>query len=137
MRFGSFRRDLDRLFEQIQCGSRERWPLGERSFPALNVWDEGESIRAEAEVPGFEMKDLEVTVLGNELTIKGRREASKQERATLHRHERFTGEFVRSLTLPVEVDPDQVDATLKDGVLTLVLPKTQAALARKITVKAG
>ena len=44
---------------------------------------------------------------------------------------------MRSLTLPVEVNPDQVDATLKDGVLTLVLPKTQAALARKITVKAG
>ena len=83
------------------------------------------------------MKDLEVTVMGDQLTIKGHREASKSEGSTFHRHERFTGEFVRSMTLPVEVNPDKVDATLKDGVLTLVMPKTRAALARKIAVKAG
>ena len=137
MRFDSFRRDLDRLFKQFQCGSGDPWPLNERSYPALTIWDDGDSICAEAEVPGFEMADLEVTVLGNQLTIKGRRKASKKEDATLHRHERFTGEFVRSMMLPVEVDRDKVDATLKDGVLTLVMPKTQAALARKITVKSG
>ena len=137
MRFNPFRRDLDRLFKQFQSGLGDPWPLDERSYPALNIWDDGESIRAEAELPGFEMKDLEVTVLGDELTIKGRRETSKKEGVTLHRHERFTSEFVRSMTLPVEVNPDKVDATLKDGVLTLVMPKTQAALARKITVKSG
>ena len=137
MRMNAFHRDLDRLFKQLQSGFGDPWSLDERSYPALNVWDDGESICAEAEVPGFEMKDIEVTVMGNQLTIKGRREASKKEGATLHRHERFTGEFVRSLMLPVEVNPDKVDATLKDGVLTLVMPKTQAALARKITVKSG
>lgn len=137
MRMDTFRRDLDRLFKQFQSGFGDLWSLDERSYPALNIWDDGESICAEAEVPGFEMKDIEVTVMGNQLTIKGRREVSKKEGATLHRHERFTGEFVRSMTLPVEVNPGKVDATLKDGVLTLVMPKTQAALARKITVKSG
>ena len=137
MRFNGFRHDLDRLFKHFQSGFGDPWSLDQRSYPALNIWDDRDSIRAEAEVPGFKMKDLEVTVMGNQLTIKGRREVSKREDATLHRHERFTGEFVRSMTLPVEVNPDKVDATLKDGVLTLVMPKTQAALARKITVKSG
>jgi HSP20 family protein len=137
MRFDAFRRDLDRLFRELQSGLGEPWPLDERSYPALNIWDDGESICAEAEIPGFKMKDIEVTVMGNQLTIKGHREVAHQQGTTFHRHERFTGQFVRSITLPVDVNPDKVDATLKDGVLTLVMPKTQAALARKVTVKSG
>ncbi|MFQ5807000.1 MAG: Hsp20/alpha crystallin family protein [Phycisphaerae bacterium] len=134
-RFDSFRHDLDRLFNEFQTGFGELWPLDERSFPALNIWDDGERLYAEAEVPGFRMDDIEVAVMGSQLTIKGRREFSKEEGTSFHRRERRTGEFIRTLTLPVEVDPDKVEATLKDGVLAVVMPKAKAALARKIKVK--
>jgi len=135
MRFDGFRNEMERLFKDLQTGVADRWPLGEPTFPALNVWDDGESLCAEAEVPGFQMKDLEVTVMNNQLTLKGRRSVDQDDNTAYHRRERFTGEFIRTMTLPVEVNPDKVDATLKDGVLTILMPKTQAALARKITVK--
>jgi len=135
MRFDNFRNEMERFFKDFQSGAGERWPLAEPTFPALNVWDDGEGLCAEAEVPGFEMKDLEVTVMNNQLTLKGRRCVEQDENTAYHRRERFTGEFIRTMTLPVEVNPDKVDATLKDGVLTVLMPKSQAALARRITVK--
>lgn len=135
VRYDNFRNEMERLFKDFQTGWGDRWPLAEPSFPALNIWDNGEALCAEAEVPGFEMKDLEVTVMNNQLTLKGRRSVEHDENTAFHRRERFTGEFVRTMTLPVEVNPDKVEATLKDGVLTIQMPKTQAALARKITVK--
>jgi HSP20 family protein len=135
MQFDRLRHDLDRLLEQFQTGFGDVWPLGEQAFPALNIWDDGQRICAEAEVPGFKMDDLEVSVVGNQLTIKGRREFSTEKDATYHRRERRTGEFTRTLTLPVEINAEKVEATLKDGVLTVVMPKSEAALARKIAVK--
>jgi len=131
----TFRRDLDQLFKQFHGGLGDLWPLDESAVPALNIWDDGENIRAEAEVPGFKLDQLDVSVLGKQLTIKGRREFEAEEGATFHRRERSNGEFSRSLTLPVEVDAEKVTATLKDGVLTIVLPKSQAALVRRIEVK--
>jgi HSP20 family protein len=136
-RFDTFRRDLDRVFRELQTGYGDLWPLSEWSFPALNIWDDGQRLCAEAEVPGFNMDDIEVSVMGNQLTIKGRRESVTQEGTTFHRRERRTGEFTRTVTLPVDVDPDKVKATLKDGVLSIVMPKAEAALARKIAVKTG
>jgi HSP20 family protein len=126
---------MDRLFKDFQNGFGDLWPLDERALPALNIWDDGQRLHAEAEVPGFKMDDIEVSVMGNQLTIKGHRGFETQEGTTFHRRERRTGEFTRSLTLPVDVDPDKVEATLADGVLTVVMPKAEAALARKIAVK--
>ena len=134
-RSDTFRRDLNRIFSDFKNGFGDLWPLDERALPALNIWDDEERICAEAEVPGFKMDDIEVSVMGNQLTIKGHREAETREGTTFHRHERRTGEFTRSLTLPIDVDPDKVEATLADGVLTVVMPKAEAALARKIVVK--
>ena len=128
------RREMDRLFESFQGESGHR-PLRGRAFPALNVWEDGECLYAEAEVPGMKMDDLEVFVIGNELTIKGRRQVEAGEKFTFHRQERRAGQFARVLTLPVEVNADKVEATLRDGVLSIVMPKAAAALARKIKVK--
>lgn len=135
MRFDNFRNEMERLFKDFQTGWGDRSQLAEPSYPALSIWDNGESLCAEAEVPGFQMKDIEVTVMNNQLTLKGRRSVEHDENTAFHRRERFTGEFVRTMMLPVEVNPDKVEATLKDGVLTIQMPKTQAALARKIAVK--
>ena len=106
-----------------------------RQFPAINVWDEGEALVAEAELPGLKSEDLDVSVVGGELTIKGERKPLIEESVSYHRHERGTGSFTRVLRLPVEVNAESVQATLHDGVLTIRMPKAEAAMPRKISVQ--
>ena len=129
------RRELDRLFD----GFFAREPLanltGLHAYPALNVWEDGEKLYLEAEVPGMDMKDLDILIQGNELTLKGRRTPLEGANLIYHRQERGAGEFTRYVMLPVEVNAERVEAVLKDGVLTVVLPKAETARARKITVK--
>ncbi len=128
------RREMDRLFNMFLPEVFE--PLG-GPYPALNVWEDGERLVAEAEVPGLALNDLEILVRGNELTIQGSRRGVNGDDAVYHRRERGTGDFVRHLTLPAEIDADKVEATLKDGVLTVILPKSEQARARRITVKSA
>jgi len=130
-------RDLDRLFNELQTGFGGLWPPDEHAFPPLNIREDKERLHVEADVPGFKMEDLEVSVVADQLTIKGRREFPTEEGTTFHRRERRAGEFTRTLTLPAEVDADKIEATLKDGVLTVVMPKAEAARTRKITVKSA
>jgi len=108
-----------------------------RGFPALNIWEDANCLYAEAEVPGLNMQNIEVFVEGDELTLKGHRNALDAREYTYHRRERGTGEFSRTLRLPVEINADQVEATISNGVLTLKLPKAEAAKARKIKVTAS
>ena len=133
-----FRDGIDRLMDNFLENAPSEFPFGvwgHRTFPALNVWEEGDKLLAEAEVPGLKMDDLEVTVQGDELTIKGERQADEEEDVTYHRRERGLGRFSRVIRLPVEVNADKVQATLRDGVLTITLPKAEAVLPRKIEVK--
>jgi len=127
-------REMDRLFHDFLGAG----PLGEgtATFPPLNVWEDAETVTVEAEVPGMKLENLEILIQGNELTIKGRRELTSEDGAVFHRRERGIGEFARLLTLPVAVDAERVEATLKDGVLRVVMPKAQDARTRKIVVKA-
>ncbi len=106
-------------------------------FPALNIWEDSDALYAEAEIPGVAPEDLEVYAVGDELTIRGTRKPREGENVAYHRRERGTGEFTRVVTLPVNVDADKVKAALKDGVLTVTLPKAEEAKPRRITVKAG
>ncbi len=128
------RREFDRLLgDFFGQPSGLGWDI--RPFPAVNLWEDSERLMVEAEVPGFGMENLEILVQGNELSIKGQRKAAADGNLVYHRRERGTGEFVRAFTLPIEVDANRVEATLKDGVLRIVLPKSEAARARKIAVK--
>jgi HSP20 family protein len=106
-----------------------------RVFPGVNVWQEGDNLFAEAEIPGVKTQDIDISVVGNELTIKGQRPESGPE-AECHRRERRVGSFTRVIRLPVEIDASQVQATLKDGVLLVTLPKHENVKPRKITVSA-
>jgi HSP20 family protein len=101
----------------------------------VNIWDEGENLHAEAEVPGLKLDDLEILIRGSELTIQGERKGVDQEGVKYHRRERGAGSFCNRVELPVEIDADRVEATLDNGVLTLVMPKASSALPRKIEVK--
>ncbi len=135
VRFDGLRNDLGRFFKDFRSDFGDLLPFEEHVFPALNVRDDGEHLIAEVEVPGFKMDDLEVSVMGDQLTIKGRRELLNEEGTTYHRREWSSGEFARTLTLPIDVDAEKVEATLSDGVLTITLPKAQTAMVRKIAVK--
>jgi HSP20 family protein len=128
-------REMNRLFSS-NYGS-DGWPNLAGSFPALNIWQDEGTVYAEAELPGMELNDLEILVTGgNQLTIKGERKQPKLEKGTWHRQERGFGSFARVVNLPVDVNPDRVEAKLANGVLTIRMPKSEAAKPRKIVVKA-
>jgi HSP20 family protein len=130
-----FQGEMNRLFD--------RWGQGGgtaavASFPLLNVWEESDQVFVEAELPGLDLKDLEMYVSGgNQLTIKGERKPQLPEKGAWHRQERQFGAFSRSLTLPFPVDPDKVEAKLENGVLLVRLAKHESARPRKIPVKAS
>jgi HSP20 family protein len=133
------RQEMDRMVSEVfapVASEVNTWfQPGVGAAPRLNVWEENDTFFAEAEVPGLKHEDLDVSVIGNQLTIKGRREAAAEKETMFHRRERSTGEFVRAVTLPAEVDADKVSATLTNGVLTVTLPKAEAAKPRKINIQ--
>lgn len=133
----AFQRDAGRLMGEMLDLLESGRGLRAGGFPALSLWEDSESLYAEAEVPGLRMEDLEIFVVGNELTVKGRRPPLEEKNVTYHRQERGTGEFARVLTLPMEVNAERVEATLRNGVLTVLMPKAEQARARKIAVKSA
>lgn len=133
---GQLQQEMNRVFERWgQDGGRL---LGLNvSFPAVNVWEEGDAVFVEAELPGLDLNDLEIYVTGgNQLTLKGERKQQRPDKAVWHRQERGFGAFTRQLTLPFPVDADNVDARFENGVLLVKLAKHESAKARKIQVKA-
>jgi HSP20 family protein len=129
---------MDRL--QRAMFDRLETPLMARglavTYPALNVWEDAEAVFAEAELPGLKLEDVEIYVTGSDqLTIKGKREPAKRSPAVWHRQERGFGSFQRTVTLPLPVEADRVEARLENGVLTIRMPKAEAAKPRKIPVK--
>ncbi len=133
--FGDLRNEINRLFEQAMEPTNGESLFGRRAFPPINVWEDAENVYAEAEIPGVGLDDIQINVVGNELSIKGSRACECKEDVTFHRRERCIGEFTRFLTLPTPIDADKVEAALKNGVLTITLPKAQAAKPRRIEVK--
>jgi len=126
--------EVNRLFDR--WGDRGRNFLGLTAFPALNVWEEEDALYLEAELPGLEMKDLEIYVTGHtQLTVKGERRPPTLEKVTQHRQERAYGTFVRTMPLPAAVDESNVDARLENGVLKIRMPKHEGAKPRKINIK--
>ncbi|HEY1064676.1 MAG TPA: Hsp20/alpha crystallin family protein [Pirellulales bacterium] len=135
--FSLLRREMDQWLHGLNRAVGNPAPTSGGVFPALNVWDAGEAFHVEAELPGLKWDELDVSVLGNELTLSGNYPAKSQENATYHRRERGVGSFKRVLKLPTEVNAEKVEAELSAGVLKLVLPKAEAAKPRKIEVRQG
>lgn len=148
--FDELRDELDRLWTTLTTAPPlHGWGVRPRSgeFPAVNVAESPECITVEAEVPGLDVADVDVSVAGDELILKGARrgcdvpaekaEGNEPPSVTWHRRERGTGGFERRLTLPVAVDADRVEARLVDGVLTITCPKSPEQQPRKVSVRAG
>lgn len=132
--FQDLRREMDRMLENTFRGPNGR-SFRAGVYPPVNVWEDAENLFVEAELPGVPMGNLEIEVVGRDLSIKGRRDAVSGENLQFHRQERGSGEFSRFLTLPADVQVDKVSAVLRDGVLTITLPKADEARARKISVQ--
>ena len=104
--------------------------------PRFEVKETKDSFVFKADLPGIEEKDLEVTLAGNRLTVNGKREAEKRtEEERYYAYERTYGSFTRSFTLPEGADAEHVQADLKSGVLTLVVPKMPEHQPKKIALK--
>jgi HSP20 family protein len=132
------RDEMNRWLEGIQHETPRFTFGGSPSvFPAINVWEDDKSLLLEAELPGMKVDDLNITAVGDQLTLKGERKLDESDDVTVHQCERAGGSFTRTLTLPAEVNVDQVEATLIDGVLRLRLPKAATTSPHKIDVKTG
>lgn len=111
------------------------WLAG-RIVPPLDLSETGDAVEVKMDVPGIMSADIDVRINGNLLTISGQRKEEKEEKGrTYHRIERRSGGFSRSITLPCAVDESKIDAQYRDGILRVILPKTEESKAHKITVK--
>ena len=131
-----FRKEVDDLFSRF-FGSEGWFPSGyfSRGFtPALDVSETDENVLVKAELPGVDPKEIEVNLAGTTLTIKGEKKEEREETTeSMHKIERSYGSFFRAINLPCEVNEEKIEATFKDGVLNLKLPKTEPS--KKTTIK--
>lgn len=131
------RRDMERFFERLgDWESPELRPMADWT-PKVDFSETKEAYMLKAEVPGMEPKEISVALEGDLLTIKGEKRQEKEEKEErYHRVERSYGAFMRAMRLPGMVDGSKVNATFKNGVLTVALPKAPSARANTIPVKA-
>lgn len=126
------RREMNRLFEGSVTGGLRR----ATGFPAMNVWTKDDGLIVTAEIPGVDIKDIDISVMNDTLTVSGQRTPDEVgEGVRYHRRERGYGRFGRSVQLPYPVEADNVEATFKDGVLSIALPRAEEDKPRKISVK--
>jgi HSP20 family protein len=111
--------------------------LSGRNWPALNLYDEGNKLVLDAEVPGLANEDIHLSLNQNVLSISGERKVEAPEGYAVHRQERGAINFARSVSLPCQVDTDKVAAHVKDGLLTVTMEKSKEAQPRQITIKAS
>jgi HSP20 family protein len=127
-------REMNRLFEDYSPQRLRSAP----SYPALNAWSNEEGLLVTAEVPGVSPQDIEVSVVGETLTLSGRRTLDDlKEGARYHRQERGYGKFSRTLQLPFPVTVEKIEAKFKNGVLSVSLPRAEEDKPRKIAVKSA
>ena len=131
--FGSLARTFDRSFDRSEDFSGT-WS------PPVDIFDNDGEIVLKAELPGLEKEDIDISVEDNLLTVRGERKREKEVTDNdkgVFRSERAFGSFSRSFTLPTTVAMDKINASYKNGVLTLSLPKAEEAKPRQIAIKAA
>jgi HSP20 family protein len=134
-RWMSLRDDLNSLFESpFWSGFGRSGQLFSAWSPALDLYQDTDSVVAVVELPGTRKEDIEISLHDGTLTISGerKRESCNDEKA--ERTERYIGKFRRSITLPTRVDANKVSATYQDGILTVTLPKAEEAKPKQIPV---
>jgi HSP20 family protein len=131
--FDRLRQEVNRLYNVFSSGTE---PFVSRVYPALNLTDDGNNFYIRAELPGVNPESLDISVVEGQLMLRGERKIEPEEQhAGYHRRERESGFFRRTIALPSRVDPGKVSADMKNGVLTVTLPRAEEAKPRKISVK--
>ncbi len=133
-------RQFDRAFDGLPGPSRPEWRLRRRdhraAWPATNVFETTDAFVVKSDVPGLAEGAVTVSVEDEVLVIRGERKSEVPEGYKVHVRERAPVAFTRNVALPGRIDADAVTATLKDGVLTVTLPKAKEAMPRQVAVKA-
>lgn len=134
-RLSNLREEIDRLFEAPLAELARTSQLFSGWTPALDVFEDQDSLVVKAEVPGMKKEDIEISLHDGSLSISGERKGeSKSEDTEVYRAERFFGRFQRTVMLPTPVNAEKVKAQYKDGILTVTLPKTEEAKPKHIDV---
>ncbi|OGD56356.1 hypothetical protein A2V71_01290 [Candidatus Berkelbacteria bacterium RBG_13_40_8] len=120
---------IDRLFEESS-------PAAKSIFPAINVYEKGETVYVEADVPGIKEDDLNIEVSEDSLILSGRRQSEKEiQEKDYYRKEMDFGTFSRTIGLPAIVNKNKVSAELKDGTLLIILPKQEKIIPKVTRIK--
>jgi HSP20 family protein len=132
---------LDALFEfqrALELRLDSDWlrgtTAGAGAFPPINVFQQGDNLVAILEVPGVNKADLEIQAKDNAVRISGKKNISYPEGVSVHRRERLTGAFDRTLTVPIQIDADNIKAEYRDGLLALFLPRAESDKPRAIRI---
>ncbi len=133
----TLRGGMDDWFESFFRGlDRPLGLLGQRAWPALDIAEREDTVLVRAEVPGLKPEEIDISVYGDTLTISGEKRESKEDEGDGFYHvESSYGSFRREVTLPTDVDESKIEATCKDGVLSITLPKAEKSKAVKVKVK--
>jgi len=133
------RREMDRLWEDFfGPRGRELRPWEGQWAPAMDVSETADQIVVKAEVPGIDPQNINITLTGDVLAIKGEKKSEREEtKESYHLVERSYGSFSRSLTLPAAVNADKIDAKYEKGVLTITCPKKERVKPKAIEIKAA
>lgn len=131
----TLRDEMEDLLSRIWGDGDEGW-FGGTMAPSADLSETDKAVEVRMDLPGVKPEEIDIQLNNNVLTVSGERSEEKEEKGrTYHRVERRAGKFARSFTLPCAVAEDEVAAEHHDGILTITLPKTEEAKARKITVK--
>jgi HSP20 family protein len=131
-----FRRDFDDLFDRFLGRGKRGAKAADAFEPAVESYIEGDRMVVRADLPGIDPKNVEITVTGNVLTIKGAREEKREEKERNFVFKEVSyGSFERSITLPEGVKADDIKAAYKDGVLELSAPAPKELAARKVPIQ--
>jgi HSP20 family protein len=130
----SFEREFDRLRRQMdEVFGRMGFGAGP-GFPAMNIYDQGEEMLVAVQAPGVRKDELNVELRENTLTVSGTRKAPDDSDADVLRQECFYGDFKRSVRIPVKVKHDQIEASLKNGILMVRMPKSEETKPKQIAI---
>ena len=134
-RWSNLREELNGLFEApLFANTMRQAQLFTGWTPALDLYQTNDDVVAVVELPGMRKEEIEISLQEGMLTISGERKAETGENDKASRTERFVGKFRRSISLPTRVDATKVNATYKDGILTVTLPKAEEVKPKQIQV---
>ena len=130
--FFAFQRALENRLSSDWLGNTT---AGTGSYPPVNLFQRGDDLVAIIELPGVNRNDLNIQVKNDSIRIAGRKSVDFPEQASAHRRERLWGEFDRTIAVPMQIDPDGIEAEYNDGLLVLVIPRAERDKPRTVEIK--